>query len=400
MRTLNLKRIIGNVMVRESHRITERKSLFLVSIIVPIITFPLLGYIYYNHVVTDIPLAVADADHSRLSQTIIRSLSASRTISINRYLNSFEEIQDAFRKGDIQGAIYIPDGLEKRVKSGRYGTVSVFENASNLITGNLLLEATLATTRTISAGILVRKFSAMGFPTHQAMEKTVPIRLNSHSLFNPGYNYENFLVPGLLPALLQMMVMLIAVLLVGVEFNEGSFAELYQISGGSTTAILMGKFIPYILIFSATVFGVIGILFPVFGISVHGSVLVLIALFTYFFMAVFFVGLAISCVVHNPLFATEIAIFFSTPAFIFSGYTFPLWGMPKIHAFYAQLLPSTHFLSGYIKLYMMGSPVVYVTQDFLKLTVFLIPSIIFCYFYLKRETRSFNQAVVMPTEDK
>ncbi len=385
--------------MREFSRIGHRKSLFLVSIILPIILFTLLGYIYSNRVVTDIPVAVVDADQSDMSRLIVRSLSANRTISINRSLNSVDQIQDGFRKGDIQAAVYIPDGLERRIKSGEGGTVTFYENATNLILGNLLLKSVVSTVRTISAGILVRKLEAGGLSNLQAMDKTIPLRLHVHSLFNPAYNYENFLVPGLLPALLQMMVMLTAVLLVSTEFTDGTFSELAQISGRNAIAVLTGKSIPYMLIFTSIVLGTIGILFPLFGIPVHGSLVILIGLFIYYNLAVFFLGFAVSCLVHNRLFATEIAIFFSTPAFIFSGYTFPLWGMPKIHNIYAQILPSTHFISGYMKLYMMGAPVIYVAPEFLKLSLFILPSIIFSYLYLKRRLKDIDNGVKTPWED-
>jgi ABC-2 type transport system permease protein len=83
-------------------------------------------------------------------------------------------------------------------------------------------------------------------------------------------------------------------------------------------------------------------------------------------------GMMISTLVKDELLATEIVIFYNTPAFIFSGFTFPLWSMPVIHSIYAQLMPFTHFLSAYLKIYRMNASFDLFVKDILILTGFLL----------------------------
>ncbi|MCB0752875.1 MAG: ABC transporter permease, partial [Ignavibacteriae bacterium] len=99
---------------------------------------------------------------------------------------------------------------------------------------------------------------------------------------------------------------------------------------------------------------IIGVIFPLYNIVVKGSLFTLLILIVAFIFASFLMGLLISTIFNDQLLATEIAVFINTPAFIFSGFTFPIWGMPFIHTIFAQILPFTHFLEAFLKVYQMG----------------------------------------------
>ena len=106
-------------------------------------------------------------------------------------------------------------------------------------------------------------------------------------------------------------------------------------------------------------------------------------LFTFYFIIVsFFMGFFISCIFRDLFVATEVAVFINTPAFIFSGYTFPLWGMPKFHSIYAQIIPFTHFLNGFLKLYQYNAPVHYLLPEIGILSIFLAGSVILSLLFL------------------
>jgi ABC-2 type transport system permease protein len=83
--------------------------------------------------------------------------------------------------------------------------------------------------------------------------------------------------------------------------------------------------------------------------------------------------------------ATEMAVFINTPAFIFSGYTFPLWGMPKFHAAFAQIMPFTHFLTAFIKVYQMGASIDHIGGELLRLSMFVILSLVVSLVWLGRQ---------------
>ena len=374
------------VMKREWRRIGERKTLYLLSIVLPILLFLFLGYIYSNGVLRDIPVAVFDADNSGMSRLIIRAVESTSAFRIVEYTHSVDEIKEGFQRGRIQGAFYIPKDLERNIKRGKPSTVVIFNNSTNLVIANTTLKDGSALIKTISGGILLKKFRSNGLQTEQAMHIINPFRIETQSLYNPNYNYLNFLVSGLIPVMLQMIIMVAAVLLNSSEFTHRTFLELFATAEGSVWAIFIGKSLPHLAIHSAAVLGILGIIFPLFGMQIVGSTLATAFLFIYFVMASFFFGLMISAVFHNQQFATEVALFINIPAFIFSGFVFPLWAMPLFHQIFAQVMPYTHFLYGFLKLYQMGAPTTDILPELGRLSIFIILSAAVTLFALRYHT--------------
>jgi len=391
--------IIAAIMRREYRRIFENKTFYAIMIVAPLVISLLLASIYAPKVVQDIPISILDADNSAVSRQVIRSLSATRSLNIVSYSQSVEEIRSAMQSGDIQGAVYIPRGTEKRLKSGKSARIVVYQNTANIILGNLILKATASTIKTLSTGVIMKKLMAGGLPKEAAFNRALPIRLETYSLYNPGYNYQNYLVPGLLFFILQLTIMLSAVLLIGQEFSQKTYPKLYRIAGGNIGAIMVGKAMPHVSIHFAIALGIIGILFPAFHIPIQGSLLTLLGWLLYFILTSFFLGWLISVIFPEPLLATEIAIFYNTPAFIFSGYTFPLWAMPAPHRLYAQLMPFTHFLNGYLKSALMSTSATYLWPEFFKLSLFLGGAVLLSYGILKLKGRSFLPETIIREGD-
>jgi ABC-2 type transport system permease protein len=380
------------IAAREINRISERKTIYLLSIILPIVIFLFIALIYKNGVLRNLPVAIYDADNSEISRLIVRSIDATASMDVVESLQSVDEIKKEFQRGNIQGAVYIPKGLEADLKSGKSANAVLFKNTSNLIIGNTIYKDGLTVIRTISGGILLKKLRSKGMDYSAAVNLVNPIRTETLPLYNPNYNYENYITPGLLVALLQMIIMIAAVLIISSEFTHNTFPELQELAGNKVLLILFGKSLPHLFIHIATVLGLVGIIFPIFNISVTGSVFWTIILLIHFVISSFYVGILISCIFHEQLFATEVALFINTPAFIFSGFTFPLWGMPALHNYFAQVIPFTHFITGFMKIYEMGAPVKYLLPEIIKLSVFLFVSIIASLIVLKYQIRRYYSA--------
>lgn len=361
---------IKKIVIREFKRIRERKTLFLLEIIFPVILFFLFSEIYKEEIIRDLPVAIYDADNSNLSRTISRYIDSSPTLQIIENVNSIEEIKTKFKKGRIQGAFVFPGNFEKDVKSGKSSNVVVYKNATNILVSNYLLKESASIIKTVSGGALLKKLKSSGLSNEKAMAVVNPIRIETASLYNPTYSYENYLMPGLVTFTLQMLVMLAAVIIISSEYTHHTFEELMHLAENKAYKILIGKSIPHLLMHFASIILIIGVIFPLYDITIKGSVFTLFILMVAFIFASFMMGLLISTIINDQLLATEIAVFINTPAFIFSGFTFPIWGMPFIHTIFAQILPFTHFLKAFLKVYQMGASINYITSELFVLSLF------------------------------
>ncbi|MGD1007171.1 MAG: ABC transporter permease [Ignavibacteriaceae bacterium] len=381
---------IGKVIKREFVRITERKTLYLLSIIVPFIVAIILFVIFKNPVLRDIPVAIYDEDHSELSQLITRYIESTRSMEIVTYANSLEELKKDFRTDKVSAAFHFPQGMEATIKDGKQSNVELFMNTMNLVKSNTVMKDGSTIIKTISGGAFLQKLRSTGMMENQAMDLVNPIQIETKILFNPGYSYLVYLVPALVTFAFHMAVFMASVLLISAEFTEKTFSNLLETADNKIPAIIIGKAVPHLTIQLMNIIILMGIFYPLFGINIAGSVLTAI-LFTFFFLiVVFFFGLMISSLFHDSMFSTELALFLTTPAFIFSGLTYPLRIMPEIHSTYAQLMPYTHFIEGFVKIYQMGVPIQYLAPQFLRLSIFIIISVIVTIFALKYNIKKYG----------
>lgn len=378
---------LGKVIKREVYRITNRKSLSTLYFVLPVILFVFFSLVYSNELVRGIPIAIFDEDHSELSLLLTRYVGSASSLKLFKYVNSMDELKSEFRKGNIRGAFYFPKDMEKDVKSGKQTNVNLFINSSNIIVSNYLLSDGSKIIKMVSGGVLLKKLRSIGLMENQAMNIVNPIRIETMVLYNPNYSYVNYLAPGLTTFAYLMIIMVASVLIFSSEFTHNTFYELLNISKNQISIIILGKTLPHIIIHIINLTILIGIIFPLFNIIIHNSVVVVLLFLIFFSIVVFALGFMISSLFKDQMFATELALFVVMPAFIFSGLTYPLWAMPWIFRFIADLIPYTYFLSGFIKIAQMNTPIRYIIPEIIYLMIFLIIAVLTTVIALRHHIR-------------
>jgi ABC-2 type transport system permease protein len=89
-------------------------------------------------------------------------------------------------------------------------------------------------------------------------------------------------------------------------------------------------------------------------------------------MANAMLGIMISTIFKNEAIAMDVSFVYNSPAFVFSGFTFPIMAMPAFDAWYAQLIPYTHFLHAFLKGMEMNTPFSFLVQPAINLLFFFL----------------------------
>ena len=338
---------------------------------VPVVVFILLAFIYIEGGLKNIPVAVYDQDHTKLSRTLIEFINSSQSMKVTYYLSSEDQIETFFLDHGEHAIFRMPHGMERDVMKGKNTTIQALTNSSNIIFGNILLREAYTITGTMSAGITIEKLVATGLTQRQAMNLAVPVIVNAKPLFNPIYNYLYYLVPGLMTVLLQMIVFFISTRSINSEYNKDSFGELVRVSNNSALNIIIGKSLVYFL-FSIAIAMFIALVFIMFGIPFKDKEPEIIVLFSVFILSNIALGQMLSATIDDEMMALDIAFFYNSPAFVFSGFTFPMFGMPFFDSLYAQFIPYTHFLYAFFKVYQIGAPFSFITPGVLILLLFML----------------------------
>lgn len=378
---------ILHIAIREWKRILTIPVFYWLLLIIPPGLFFFYAFIYEKEEVKDLPFAIWDENHSAASRQLTFMLEQMESIQITRQVHSQTELENKVLTGEIMGAVHFPARMEEKMLSGEVVTISLYTNASSLVPAKLLFKNVSEVIITGGAGITLQKLVQSGMPRNKAMAIVEPVVLTTLPLYNPEYNYFQYLVPGLITVALQMIIIMVGVLMLNYEAKTGTEQELYALSKGSAINIVLGKTLAHLTLSWVNFILVTGILFPLFNIGNFTLTLHFFLLFNLLALACIGIGLLISSIISDTMLATDIALFYTAPAFVFSGYTFPRWAMPWYDQYYAMLMPYSSFLDGFVKVYTMHLPIFYALNEMVVLLLFIVLTFPLATFVLSKKMK-------------
>lgn len=348
---------IGTVFIREIERMGSRPLYALGTVILPVLSFLLLWTIFHEGIPRELPIAICDADHSALSRKIQRALDASSTIRVAFEVNDPESGHRLIRQGKAYALIVLRKDLERDTLAGKAPFVVHYFNNELLLPGNLINRDVNSTIKAISNSISLTPAAGKGGSLGTDIHIEEPVIVEHRQLFNPYLNYSYFLVSALLPTMLQLFALIMTVFAVGIEFKESTAKEWLTASGSCPWKALMGKLLPYTVIFIVVGIFMNIFLFGFLGTPLRGSLPALIFAAISLVLIYQAIGLVIISVTANLRLSLNVAAFFSTTAFAFVGIVFPEAGMSQVAKSWSAILPLTHYLKIFVNQAMRGAPV-------------------------------------------
>lgn len=340
---------IQNIFIREINRLKSRSSAWVLIVFVPLVIFLYLGSIYEKGSIESVSVAILDHDRTPLSQEVSDNINASPKINVIEMFDSKARLETIFTDHpEIKGVYFIPKNFSKNVMSGIQEKIIVYTNSSNIVFGNLLYKEAATFINTLSAKITLSALTVKGIPYDKAIKMVMPVKTQTRALFNPHYNYLYYLVPGLTTVLLQMIVFFLATRSINSEYKTDTFTELYEISNKSIGTLLLGKVLTYTVLGMMIAMLIFAFIHPVLGIPMGPNILSFMLVVFLFVFTNAFLGVMISVLFKDQAIAMDVAFVYNSPAFVFSGFTFPIIAMPAFNSWYANLIPYTHFLKAYI----------------------------------------------------
>jgi ABC-2 type transport system permease protein len=321
----------------------------------PALACALVLWIFSAGVPRHLPIAVVDQDHSVQSRHLTRLLEASPAVTIAAGAPDLGTALDLVERRQAFGVLVIPDDFARQLLLGRQAHVQWLYNAQFSPHSGMLTNAVRSAVGTMSAGIEIVALEKRGAAPVVAATQFEPLRGRTMSLFIESNSYEPFLAASIVPALLQIFAMVAAASAVGRELKHGTVLHWRRMAGGWTQAVAAKLLIPLVSL-GLTGLASIAWLAVVRGWTIEGSVAALavgefLMIFAYLALGVLAVGIALS--VRGAL---SMAGFYTAPGFAFSGHGFPVFAMPPMARFWANLLPLTHYLVVQNRHWLMGAP--------------------------------------------
>ncbi|MEJ2901470.1 ABC transporter permease [Pedobacter panaciterrae] len=360
----------GHIIIREWKRILSLKVFYLVMLVVPVLLFSFYAVIYQKEEAKHLSFAIWDDDQSPVSRQLTFLLEQREALNITRRVSSEAEVERLIQQGKILGAIHFPVNMQKDIYSRHPVNVTLYTNAASLVPAKMVYKAVAEVVITGSSGVILKKLIKTGMKADQAMALANPIKLNSYQLYNASYNYQEYLVPGLITVGIQMILIVSSMLALNYEWKTETMQELYELSKGSALTVITAKTIAHLVISWVNFILIAFVVFPFFDIGISAATGKFFVIYTLLSLACIGIGLFISALFKDVMLSGDTALFYTSPAFVFSGFTFPRWAMPWYDQYYATIMPYTPFLDAFFKVYYMNLPLHYAQADLNKLLLF------------------------------
>jgi len=346
-----------------------KKDPWLLSLVswVPVILFILLWYIFSAGLPRDLSIAVVDLDHSQMSRSVIRHYDASPMLQVTQQFSSIHSGQKALRSADINALIVLPDNMESDTRLGRPPQITVFYNAQFLLIGKLIASAVLQSQSTFNAKLSVLQAFYQGDIGTQAVGAAVPVSSQITALFNINNNYAQFLVSAIIPALWQILIVVVSMLALSRELRlQGITAWL----GHYPATAMFAKLLPYTFIFCLHGVLFLGGMYLVLGWQMNGSWGVLVLAQLFMVIASQAMALLLFMLTRESARALSLAAAYTAPSFAFMGVTFPATDMTLPARIWRELIPVSHYMDVQISQASHGASAFSVLPQFFSLLLF------------------------------
>ncbi len=316
------------------HLRRDRGSLFLI-LFLPLMQLTLYGAI--DQTVKDLPTVIVDHDRTRYSRELEDELRATKTFKITMVTSSSDEARSAIASGSARVGVEIPPDFHDRSARGTGAHVLALIDGSDSTVSAQALAA-------INGIALTKSLASAQTRGATGAESIGPI-LSAHPviLFNPSGRTANYIIPGLVAVILQLVGIVQTAIAIVRERERGTLEQLL-VTPIDPLGLMMGKVVPYIFVGIGEVILILSAMRFGFGVPIRGSIVFLFAMCLIYLFALLSLGLYISTIAKTQQQAQGMAQLFFLPAMFLSGYIFPAAGLPLPLYWLGRLMPVTHMI--------------------------------------------------------
>jgi len=324
-----MKQFIIYVRKEFYHIFRDRKSL-LIIIMMPIIQIILFGFALTNEIKNS-NIAVLDNAKDESSRAIIQRLDASRYFNVFRNINSQQDIETAFRSGNIRLVVVFQPGFRESLLHTNTAQVQLIADASDPNT---------ATTVTNYAKNIIGDYQKELNGQFQAPYMISPeIRM----LYNPQLKGAYNFVPGVM----AMILILIAAMMTSVAIvreKEINTMEVILVSPLKPLLFIISKAVPYIFLSLVNVVTILIVSVNILEVPINGSLMLLMGEALLFIITAVSLGLMISTFTKTQQEAQMFSLMtLLLPTLLLGGFMFPIESMPLPLRVMSNIVPSKWF---------------------------------------------------------
>jgi ABC-2 type transport system permease protein len=339
------------------HIVRDRATLAQV-LIVPMVQIVILANAA-TFEIRDTSMSVVDLDRTSASRGLVNRFASSGHFQIIETKPSLDAADEALRRGRITLALVIPGQFESDLVRTRRAGVELVVNAEKGTAAGIV--------QSYAATILNAYAAELSGPSAASAQ----IDVRHRSRYNPTLNYQHYMVPGLLVALVTMIGTLLTAQNIAREKELGTLEQL-NVTPITRGQFIAGKLLPFwtIGLIELALGLTLGVV--VFDVPVRGSIALLFAVAGLYLLVALGIGLWISTLVDTQQQAMFVVFFIINIYMLMSGLFTPIDSMAPWAQVASELNPVRHFVEISRAILVKGAGLEDIVRPLTFLTVFAV----------------------------
>ena len=248
------------VLRKEAIHIRRDPMALFFTVLIPLLQMFMIGFAI-NTNVRDMKTAVYDGARTQESRRLLDRFVNSDDFLIVSRVEGDEALNREIIAGRAKVGIKIPPDYSRRLLAGETASVLVLVDGSESSVANQALNV---------ANAIALRESLERSMSVSAVRQSLPVEARPKVLFNPDSRSANFLIPGMLAVLIQVMTVMLTALAIVREREKGTLEQLYM-TPVRPLGLMIGKIVPYAVVAFAELSIMLFFMRWVFQVPISGS---------------------------------------------------------------------------------------------------------------------------------
>ena len=357
---------LAAIMRKEIIQISRDLPSLLITVAMPLLLMLAFGYgVRFD--IQHVSVYVYDREGSQQSQDFLKHFQASEYFNVVKTVDNYSALIQALDAGDCRLAIVIPADFSGQLKTGGPVSIQALIDATDNNTANVSISYSEAVVQNYN-----REIQFEWLRRHGQADLQPPLTVDTRTWFNEDLESTANIVPGVIAIIMAVIGSFLTSLTIAREWERGTMEQLVS-TPVTPMELMVGKLVPYFVIGLLDTALCAGMAIWWFDVPFRGQWSVFLLSCTLFLIVVLSLGYCVSVVAKSQLAASQVALIATfLPAFLLSGFIYPIDQMPAVIQLITHLIPARYFMTIIRDVFLKGTSVPLLLDDLLALTIFAL----------------------------
>jgi ABC-2 type transport system permease protein len=349
---------------KEVLQISRDVPSLLITVAMPLLLMLAFGYgVRFD--IRHIPVYVYDREGSQQSQDFLTRFQASEYFHVVKAVDNYPALIHALDSGACRLGIVVPPDFSERLAAGEHVGIQALLDATDNNTANVSISYGEAVVQAYGRQIQLDWLRRQGQTRIEP-----PLSVDARTWFNEDLESTANIVPGVVAIIMAVIGSFLTSLTIAREWERGTMEQLVS-TPVTPLELMAGKLAPYFAIGLFDTALCAGLAVWWFEVPFRGQWSVFFLSCTLFLVVVLSLGYLVSVVAKSQLAASQVALIATfLPAFLLSGFIYPIDQMPAGIQAITHVIPARYFMTIIRDVFLKGTSLPLLLDDLLALTLF------------------------------